>query len=155
SGRGRGLTACNLQERQRGILRGEGVPDRRRVPVPGQQLVQPPGGMIGNAAQHVGEPGLRINTVELGGGDSGTLPRTGASNHVCSCSAALSLHNSGARDLSGPGLPHECPPAILPQGTIPDRRQPFFGRPSQCRKRTDNLPASPSAQYYAGISPPL
>jgi len=41
--------------------------DCRREPVPRQQLVEPAGGVIGNAAQHVGEPGLRIDIVELGG----------------------------------------------------------------------------------------
>jgi hypothetical protein len=32
-------------------------------PMPGQQLVQLRGGMIGNARQHVGEPGARIDVV--------------------------------------------------------------------------------------------
>jgi hypothetical protein len=27
------------------------------------------GGVVGNAAQHVGEPGLRVDVVELGGDD--------------------------------------------------------------------------------------
>jgi hypothetical protein len=48
------VTARNLQERlkeqQRGILRGGGVRDRRLLPVPGKQLVQPPGGVVGDPA---------------------------------------------------------------------------------------------------------
>src|SRR5271166_3715126 len=51
-----------------GFLRGEGVRDRRRVPVPGQQLVQPSSRVVGDPAQHVGEPGLRVDVVELGSG---------------------------------------------------------------------------------------
>lgn len=27
--------------------------------------------MVGDAAQHIGEPGLRVETVELGGADQG------------------------------------------------------------------------------------
>jgi hypothetical protein len=59
------LEGSELKEQQRGILRGDGVRDRRRVPVPGQQLVEPAGGVIGNAVQHVGEPGVRVDVVEL------------------------------------------------------------------------------------------
>ena len=44
---------------------------RRRAPIPGQQVADPPGGMIGQARQHVGKPGLRIDVVELGGLDQG------------------------------------------------------------------------------------
>jgi hypothetical protein len=61
--RGRGLTARNVQERLQerwlGILPGDGMRDRRRVPAPGQQLVEPAGEVIGNAMEHVGEPSLR------------------------------------------------------------------------------------------------
>jgi len=58
-----------LQEQQQRILRGGGVRDRRLLPVPGQQLVQPSRRVVGDAAQHVGEPGLGVDIVELGGGD--------------------------------------------------------------------------------------
>ena len=33
--------------------------------------MEPRGRVIGDAAQHVGEPGLRVDVVELGGGDQG------------------------------------------------------------------------------------
>ncbi len=39
------------------------------APIPGQELVDALGGMIGQPSQHIGEPGLRIDIVELGGGD--------------------------------------------------------------------------------------
>ena len=49
------------------------VKQRRRrrlpVPIPGQEFVNAFGGVIWQAGQHVGEPSLRINTVELGCGD--------------------------------------------------------------------------------------
>src|SRR6202035_196769 len=34
-------------------------------PIPGQEFVDAPGGVIRQACQHVGEPGLRIDIVEL------------------------------------------------------------------------------------------
>jgi hypothetical protein len=42
-----------------------------RLPMPGEELVDPGGRVIGDVAQHVGEPGLRVDVVELGGGDQG------------------------------------------------------------------------------------
>jgi len=47
--------------------------------MPGQQLVQFSGRVIIDPAEHVGEPGLRINAVQLGGLDQrehrgGTFP---------------------------------------------------------------------------------
>ena len=39
--------------------------------MPGEELVEPRGRVIGDASQHVGEPGLRVDVVELGRGDQG------------------------------------------------------------------------------------
>lgn len=47
-----------------------------RLEVPWQKLVQPGGGMIGDAYEHVGEPGLRGDVVELGRGDKRVLRRS-------------------------------------------------------------------------------
>jgi hypothetical protein len=52
-------------------------------PVPGEQLVEPRGGVVGDAAQQVGEPGLRIDVVEFCRADQrvdrrGTLAAIGA-----------------------------------------------------------------------------
>ena len=41
------------------------------MPIPWQQLVEPLNRMLGDASENVGEPGLRIDVVELGGGDQG------------------------------------------------------------------------------------
>jgi hypothetical protein len=38
-----------------------------QLPVPRQQLVDAPGRVILQSRQHVGEPSLRIDVVELGG----------------------------------------------------------------------------------------
>ena len=38
-------------------------------PAPGQQIVNTRGRMIGDAAEHVGEPGLWIDAVHLGRDD--------------------------------------------------------------------------------------
>ena len=51
------------------------------APIPGQQCGQFGGLVIGNAGEHVGKPGLRINVVELGRlnqcqHDRGTLAAT-------------------------------------------------------------------------------
>jgi hypothetical protein len=43
----------------------------RSTPLSWQQLVDPPHRMIRQAGEHVDEPGLGINVVELGGGDQG------------------------------------------------------------------------------------
>jgi transposase InsO family protein len=47
------------------------------VPVPRQEFVNAFGGVILQAGQHVGEPSLRIDTVELGCGDQ-RVDRSGA-----------------------------------------------------------------------------
>src|SRR6476646_6866679 len=52
-------------------LRSGGVSDALRAPVPRQEFVDAPGGMIRQAGQHVGEPSLWIDVVELCGGDEG------------------------------------------------------------------------------------
>ena len=52
-------------------LRSGGVSGVLRAPVPGHEFVDAPGGMIWQAGQHVGEPSLWIDVVELGGGDEG------------------------------------------------------------------------------------
>src|SRR5258705_3394826 len=44
-------------------------------PVPGQKLIQPVDGVVVDAHKHVGEPGLRIDVVELGGHDQGRHDR--------------------------------------------------------------------------------
>ena len=55
-------------------LRGQGrVPGG--VPVPGQQLVHPGVWQLGDAGKHIGEPSLRVDVVELGGGDEGVHRR--------------------------------------------------------------------------------
>jgi len=43
----------------------------RLYPIPGQQLVEPRGGVIGHTGEHVGEPDPRVDVVELGGSDRG------------------------------------------------------------------------------------
>jgi hypothetical protein len=48
-----------------------------RPPIPRQEFVYALGGMIREAGQHVGKPSLRIDVVELGGGDEG-IDRSGA-----------------------------------------------------------------------------
>jgi hypothetical protein len=63
----------------------------RLYPVPGQQLVQPGSRLIGDAAQHIGEPGLRIDGVEFGRGNQG-IDRGGA------------LAATVRRDLMMPGV---------------------------------------------------
>ena len=47
----------------------EAIGTTRRDPVPGQEFADPLGGMIGQPRQHIGEPGLRIDAVQLGAFD--------------------------------------------------------------------------------------
>jgi hypothetical protein len=62
-------------------LRLGGVSDVLRTPVPRQKFVNALGGVIWQANQHVSEPSLWIDVVELGGGDEG----------VDGCGAAAAL----------------------------------------------------------------
>src|SRR4029077_8842584 len=53
---------------------GDLTPSLRRerlwlAPVPGQQLVETSDRMVGDAGEDIGQPGLRIDVVELGGHD--------------------------------------------------------------------------------------
>jgi len=59
-------------------------------PVPGQKLSQPSGYMIVDARKNIGEPGLRVDIVELGGGDEG----------VDSCGSPTALIGSGEGPVS-------------------------------------------------------
>jgi hypothetical protein len=62
-----GLPAWFTRHR-RAVFRSRSLSDPIwRAPVPGQQIADPLGGIIGQARQHVVEPGLRIDIVELGG----------------------------------------------------------------------------------------
>jgi hypothetical protein len=54
-------------ERRGWIGSGRGGLGLGLLPMPGQQLVQFSGRVIIDPAEHVGEPGLRINAVQLGG----------------------------------------------------------------------------------------
>ena len=40
-----------------------------RFPIPGEQLMQPGGRVLGDAGEHIGKPGARVYVVELGRGD--------------------------------------------------------------------------------------
>ena len=53
----------------------------QRAPVPRQELGQAPGRMIRQTGEHVGEPGLGIDVVELGGLDNERID--------CSCPVGL------------------------------------------------------------------
>ena len=58
------LTAAYPSAGDRGgrWLRGGGL-ILGRLPVPGQEFVEPESGMIGDAGEHVGEPGLRVDAA--------------------------------------------------------------------------------------------
>ena len=46
-----------------------------RFPVPGEQMIKPGLLTVADGLDHVGEPGLRIDTVELSGFDQGVDDR--------------------------------------------------------------------------------
>ena len=50
---------------------GSGGKSARSTPLPGQEFVDPPRRMIGQPSEDIGEPGARIDAVELGGLDQG------------------------------------------------------------------------------------
>ena len=61
----------------------------RLAPVPRQQLFEPDRGVIGDAGENVGEPGLRIDVFEPGGLDESVTggdalpPAIGAAEQLC------------------------------------------------------------------------
>jgi hypothetical protein len=61
-------------------LSGLRMAHNRLSPVPRQQLVEPMSRMRGDAREDVGEPGLRVDAVHLGGDDEPV--------HVCSAPAS-------------------------------------------------------------------
>src|ERR1700756_1476165 len=56
------LTAPSSRLRRKALL-------LRSLPVPGQQLIEPVGGVGGDASEYIGEPGLRVDVVYLGRDD--------------------------------------------------------------------------------------
>jgi hypothetical protein len=52
-----------------------GAKQVQRSVTPGQQLGDPGDLVVGDPAQHIGEPGLRIDTVQLGASDQGVGDR--------------------------------------------------------------------------------
>ena len=63
--------------RVRSEIGSGGAVDAREAPVPRQQRGQVGDLVIGDASQHIGEPGLRIDAVEFGRGNQG-IDRGGA-----------------------------------------------------------------------------
>src|SRR5208282_1426163 len=47
------------------------------LPIPGQQLVDPVDRMVGQPCEHLGEPGARVDVIELAGGNQ-RIDRGGA-----------------------------------------------------------------------------
>ena len=59
-------TAVAVREGMDGSGRGKLL---KLMPGPGEEILEPSCGMIGQAGEDVGEPGLRVDAVELGGFD--------------------------------------------------------------------------------------
>ena len=98
-GRGNGRRIIDCAGRLRGCLLRA-----LRFPVPRQELVDPPGGVIGQARQHVGEPGLRVDVVELGGLDQ-RVDRGGAATAGLKGLSPMSASNLRAATRSGESNP--------------------------------------------------
>jgi hypothetical protein len=93
------------------------------APIPGQQLVDMLGWMIGQACEHVGEPGLWIDVVELGGGDQRVDGSGAPTAFVGACEGPVfAPHCDGAQFALGGVVRHaqsavveearECRPAL-------------------------------------------
>ena len=52
------------------------------LPVPGEEFVEPALRRLRDPAEDIGEPGLRIDIVELGGADEGVHRRRGPSRRT-------------------------------------------------------------------------
>src|SRR4051794_30321967 len=95
------------------------------LPVPREEIPDPPGGMIGQPRQHVGEPGLRVDPVQLAG-DLPGIPCTGGhdgSEGAPTCRDAKSpvfLTRSSTSCWRGPTPRRPSPPTASPAA----RRKP-------------------------------
>jgi hypothetical protein len=70
----------------------------------GRSAARPGNGVIGNPGKHVGEPNLRINIIELGGLDQGTLDCGAPTASLRSRRRAIQLFTQ-----------HQTPPLALPK----------------------------------------
>ena len=83
------------------------------LPVPGEELVDPLGGMILQAREDMGEPGLRVDVVEPGGLDQRVdRGSTVAARIRAGESPVLAAHGDGA-DLALGGIVGHAQPAVV------------------------------------------
>jgi hypothetical protein len=61
---------------------------KRGPSIPGEEVGKVPGRVIGDAGEDVGEPGLRVDAVELGGADQGVHHRRALAASVGAALAA-------------------------------------------------------------------
>src|SRR5262249_56104815 len=89
----------------------------RSTPLPGQKLADPPSGVIRQAGEHVGEPSLRIDIVELGSGDQ-RVDRSGAPAAVVGAGEGpvLSPESNGPQLAFGRVVRHAKAPIIKEAG---------------------------------------
>ena len=78
------------------------------MPVPGQEFVNALGGVIRQAGQHIGEPSLRVDTVELGGCDQRV---------DCSGAAAAGIGAGEGPVVTSDGDAAQCPLGSVIAGT--------------------------------------
>ena len=97
-------------------------------PVPGQEFVETSDRMVGDAGEHVGEPSLGVDVVELGGGDQA----------VDDGGALAAAVGAGKQ----PRLAAECDAAQRPLGGIVGEADPAVaqeavkaGQRSACSRR--------------------
>ena len=90
--------------------------DVLRTPIPGQQFVNALGGMIGQASEHVGEPGLRVDIVELGGGDQRVDGSSAPAAFVGAGIPVLSPQGNGPQLAFGGVVRHAKPPILEEAG---------------------------------------
>src|ERR1700734_1775403 len=83
------------------------------LPVPGQKFIDALGGMVLQAGEDIGEPGVRIDVIDPGGVDQGIDRSSAATTFIRACEGPVMATDSNWSDLPLGGIVgHAQPPVV-------------------------------------------
>jgi hypothetical protein len=109
-----GRLDCSLGRSDDGGWRlRSGLLEAFALPVPGQKFIDALGGMVLQAGEDIGEPGVRIDVVDPGGVDQGIDRSSAATTFIRACEGPVMATDSNWSDLPLGGIVgHAQPPVI-------------------------------------------